>query len=775
MKSITWLSKNDLSPKLLLGFFVLALFLSLESWIFGPYSDIPMHDVGNGQVPAFYRLAQSFYEYGYNYWYPYHLTGNDQSATYSLLHLITPFYIFLPIWLAFSSVLVLQHFFGALAMYLFCIKKINLPKEIACIAAIAYVSPFLVMFGAESHQQWWMNNYFEYRLAWGFAIPLLPLFLLGIDRAATQEKLSNTIFWAIFLGVALVLTMFFIAFWPYTLLMFAIYSFTLGSGSFLKKVLILTVISTVSGLLQIDHLMAASYIYPESHRQIMDLYATVDKLTFGGDVTKKLLAQIAKIPRDLYLTFYTFTFLRFPIPSFCIVFILFPYILLSRRGDICKKIIIKTVISFLVFGVVLSFGEILRAALFQMSEKFARLQIYYLWGIGIKFYAVLFYSYAIAILILWLRKFRIAPAVVITLALCPIIYATGEYRWKSFIGWIYNGSAYANYSSPQIASLNCDKPCPPFRVASITGGSPPSIFYPNFVNAYGLESFDAYENIFPQRFGQYFLETIAPNRDAYNAAYIGNFIDKKSYELNVVSSFAFIFGAGDNLSQLVNINLLSLANVKYIISPRGLNDASLRMVSSPADIADQELPLIAKVFSKVIIGPLKKISQFFLGGGNYHINLAEQTLATNFLGKKMYIYENTQVLPRAFIVYKTRLQDQQNVWRALSHAGLNELQTTAYIESKEFSLSLGNTLPKKNGIESIEWKVYAPNHLKMKGMAAANGIVVLSNSYSKHWKVYVNGKETRAIIVNGAFTGVPVKEGLLEIEMRYLPPFGWGS
>jgi len=242
-----------------------------------------------------------------------------------------------------------------------------------------------------------------------------------------------------------------------------------------------------------------------------------------------------------------------------------------------------------------------------------------------------------------------------------------------------------------------------------------------------------------------------------------------------VSSFAFIFGAGEQLSQLVNINLLSLANVKYIISPRGLNDASLRLVSSPADIADQELPLSAKVFSTFIIGPLKKISQFFGEDFNYHINLADQTLATNFLGKKMYIYENTQVLPRAFIVYKTQLQDHQNVWSALSHAGLNELQTTAYIESKEFGLSLGNTLPKKHRIESIEWQVYAPTHLKMKGMAAANGIVVLSNSYSKHWKVYVNGVVSKTIIVDGAFTGVPVKEGLLEIEMRYLPPFGWGS
>jgi hypothetical protein len=776
LKSIPWLSRNDLSPKLLLGFFVLALFLSLESWIFGPYSDIPMHDVGNGQVPAFYRLAQSFYEYGYHYWYPYHLTGNDQSATYSLLHLITPFYIFLPIWLAFSSVLVLQHFFGAIAMYLFCRKKFNLPKVSACIAAIAYTSPFLVMFGAEAHQQWWMNNYFEYRLAWGFVIPLLPLFLLGIDRATTQEKLSNSILWAIFIGVALVLTMFFIAFWPYILLMFAIYSFTLGGGSFLKKVLVLVVITVVSGLLQIDHLVAATDIYPESHRQIMDLFAgrPLKLQPFNYELIDYFQTYLEYKPQVIIPYFYRMIFIWFPIPFICVFLILIPVLFLPIKDSVDKKIISRVLISLLIFGLIHANAQLIRIVLFQVSEKFARLNIDYLWGIGIKFYAVVIFAFAINTILIWLKKYRIAQVVVIVLALCPIIYATGEYRWKGFIGWIYNGSAYANYSSPQIAALKCDKPCSPFRVASITGGGPPSIFYPNFVNAYGLESFDAYENIFPQRFGRYFLETIAPNRDAYNAAYIGNFIDKKSYELNVVSSFAFIFGAGDHLSQLVNINLLSLANVKYIISPRALNDASLRLVSSPADTIDQEFPWVAKAFRKVI-SPLKKISRFFGDDFNYHINLADQTLATNFHGKKMYIYENTQVLPRAFIVYKTQVQDQQNVWSALARAGLNELQTTAYIESKESSLSIDNTLPKKHEIESIEWQVYAPNHLKMKGIAAATGIVVLSNSYSKHWKVHVNGVETKTIIVDGAFTGIPVKEGLFEVEMRYLPPFGWGS
>ena len=124
---------------------------------------------------------------------------------------------------------------------------------------------------------------------------------------------------------------------------------------------------------------------------------------------------------------------------------------------------------------------------------------------------------------------------------------------------------------------------------------------------------------------------------------------------------------------------------------------------------------------------------------------------------------------------KGKNKNSIKLWSALARAGLNELQTTAYIESKESSLSIDNTLPKKHEIESIEWQVYAPNHLKMKGIAATTGIVVLSNSYSKHWKVYVNSVETKTIIVDGAFTGIPVKEGLFEVEMRYLPPFGWGS
>jgi hypothetical protein len=372
LKSIHWLSRSDLSPKLLLGFFVLALFLSLESWIFGPYSDIPMHDVGNGQVPAFYRLAQNFYEYGYHYWYPYHLTGNDQSATYSLLHLITPFYVFLPIWLAFSSVLVLQHFFGALAMYLFCRKKFNLPKVSACIAAIAYTSPFLVMFGAEAHQQWWMNNYFEYRLAWGFAIPLLPLFLLGLDRATCQEKLKNTIFWAIFLGVVLVLTMFFIAFWPYTLLMFAIYSFTLGIGSFLKKVLVLAVITVVSGLLQIDHLVAASYIYPESHRQIRDLFASSNvllKVENWEDYFLLIKTIIFNLPKQLHDSYYKYTVLRFPISVAGIFLILLPSIILFRKNWDHRKSILRILASLFIFGLILAFGESIRALLYQRSEK----------------------------------------------------------------------------------------------------------------------------------------------------------------------------------------------------------------------------------------------------------------------------------------------------------------------------------------------------------------------------------------------------------------------
>ena len=163
-KPLSW-SINSKNNKIFIFFILFSVFLTFETWIFGPYSYIPLHDTGDGQVPVFYTLIQQFKTHGFSStWYPYHLAGNDQKATYSIFHLITPFFYFFPLWLAFGSVLFLQHLLGGLSMFYFCKSRFKMSTMPSIIAGIAYTSPIIIMFGPEAHQEWWMNNYFEYRL-----------------------------------------------------------------------------------------------------------------------------------------------------------------------------------------------------------------------------------------------------------------------------------------------------------------------------------------------------------------------------------------------------------------------------------------------------------------------------------------------------------------------------------------------------------------------------------------------------------------------------------
>lgn len=52
-----------------------------------------------------------------------------------------------------------------------------------------------------------------------------------------------------------------------------------------------------------------------------------------------------------------------------------------------------------------------------------------------------------------------------------------------------------------------------------------------------------------------------------------------------------------------------------------------------------------------------------------------------------------------------------------------------------------------------------------------DGILQLSTSYSKGWKVYVDGKKTDVLNVNTTFVGVPLKKGKHKIVFKYETPY----
>lgn len=773
----TW--RETISWQVVIWFVLLALFLSMESWIFGPYSYLPLHDAGDGQVPTFYTLARSVLEHGYSYWYPYHLAGVDERSTYSLWHLITPFFMFLPIWLAYASVLFLQHLLGGLSMYAFCRIRFRMSKLASAIAGVAYTSPIIIMFGAEAHQTWWMNNYFEYRLAWGFAIPALPFFCLALDYANERASLLRAGLIGLAIGVVLVLAMFFIAFWPYTLVVLGIYAVTMGRGRIVSRIVVLFAVAAASALPQIDHLYAASYLYPESHRAIMDMSAAaVGKHQYTGgswpDLTK-LIIQIAKdMPYHIVFFVWRFFFIVFPIQITATVVIFLTTLGFANYRAQYGREMLAIFLGFIAFaGLILMAGP-LKVIFQKLSGIFSRIDFNYAWGCGVKFFIIVAYGYALHIVskwhgTRWVTTCRVG--ILLTMAVIPIVYANSTYKAASILHWAQNGSSFANYDSPQLRQLKeLAGESGPYRVASITGYSVPLSLYPNFVNPLGLESFDAYENLFPQRYGRFFLTAIGPEKEQYLDKFIHGFIGKQLDDQYVVSSLVYIIYVSGGAARMVNLDLLGLANVRYILSPVILNDPRLKLVLKPEEAATNmsALPPVARTLHESILPPLRKV---FSRSNNatYLINLVDQMIPINFGGRQVYIYENTLVLPRAFVPAKADVHSPDGVWVALLGRSVKKLTSEAIVE-KPIVLPTAPSTRTAGKTVAPSFLHYKPGSYEVEGATPKPALLVITNSYSKYWKAEVNGKPAEAVPAYGAFTAVPIPAGHFNVKMRYESP-----
>lgn len=771
--------REAISWRVLMWFGLLALFLSLETWIFGPYSYVPLHDTGNGQVPAFHMLVRSVREYGLSYWYPFHLAGNDESATYSLFQLVTPFFMFLPIWLAFSAVLIIQHFLGGLSMYVFCRARLDMNKVASAIAGIAYTSPIIIMFGAQSHQEWWMNNYLEYRLAYAFAVPALPLFCLAIDYASERARILQSGLIGLGIGAALVLSMFFIAFWPYTLAVLGIYSITMGRGRYRARLVVLLAVTAASGLLQIDHLIAASNLYPQSHRALMDLvHMSFGPVGAAGKVDQSwfdlvmLFVRAATDVPDILDQMWRLFFIEFPIQITVIVVVFLAALVVTRQRERYADGLLPIIFTCLVFVALIILAGPIHAIMSQkLGKLFARLHFgYYTWGIGAKFLLVMAFGYALHIISewrgsRWLTAWRIP--VIAVVGIIPIIYATSSYKITSILHWAQNGSSFANYESPQMQELKqLAAGSGPYRVASITGHSPPMSLHPNFVNPLGFESVDGYENLYALRYGRFFLAVINPQKENYLDQFVRGHIGRSLDDRPAVSNMLYIVNTSNELRRMVDLDLLALANVRYILSPVALDDPRLKLVLKPGAAEMSGLPPVARWLHDAMLPALRKFFSFNISA-TYQINLIDQTLPINFGGRQIFVYENTLALPRAFVAPEMEVHSPENVWRALPGRSTNELMLKAIVEAPV-------ALPPPQGttIEASAPRFvhYQPGSYAIEGVAAMPALLVITNSYSEYWMPEVNGKAAKAMPAYGAFTAVPVPAGRFTVTMRYEPP-----
>jgi hypothetical protein len=193
--------------------------------------------------------------------------------------------------------------------------------------------------------------------------------------------------------------------------------------------------------------------------------------------------------------------------------------------------------------------------------------------------------------------------------------------------------------------------------------------------------------------------------------------------------------------------LLSLANVRFILSPRPLVDDRLRLVSSRVATAPPRGP--------------KELSR-------------RRRLLKLLRGEvpwlPLYVYENREVLPRFFLVGRARVFDgREQLLDSLASAGPEELRSTAFVSRQDVQAAEIESLDAMGG--TVTCRSLADDRILLDVDATGPGLLVVTQNFSRYWHAHVDGSKRPLIPVDHAFQGLFVPGGKHEVVLSYEPPY----
>lgn len=136
---------------------------------------------------------------------------------------------------------------------------------------------------------------------------------------------------------------------------------------------------------------------------------------------------------------------------------------------------------------------------------------------------------------------------------------------------------------------------------------------------------------------------------------------------------------------------------------------------------------------------------------------------------KLNVYENKNVLPRAFLVSQIQpASDHAAAWAAIHAAGFDP-RVTAVVEGAS-NLPVGG----RGAVFDLRSK---PNGLALRVVADGPALLIVSQAWYPGWQVQIDGQDHGAPMrANYAFQGVAVPAGTHQVELRFAPilwRFGW--
>jgi len=127
----------------------------------------------------------------------------------------------------------------------------------------------------------------------------------------------------------------------------------------------------------------------------------------------------------------------------------------------------------------------------------------------------------------------------------------------------------------------------------------------------------------------------------------------------------------------------------------------------------------------------------------------------------LYVYENTKVLPMAFVVFNVIVEYDLDFARLREESF--DPREMVIVEDR-FSR---NTKPGKTDVKVIE---RTDNSLRIRVVMDGSGYLVVAENFFPGWKAADNGRETDIMLANGFQRAIWLDEGVHEVTFEYTPP-----
>lgn len=697
----------------LLIFVVWALFLSFEYWGFGPASYVKIPDAADSMLASRLALNSDIRDRELSNWNPNLLAGVDRTAQGESLGVLDALFMLLPGWLAYGALMFIQRFVAGYFTYKVLTKHLGVAPLLALFPAF--------FFSLFSQNQ--INLQFDgFTVYDGLGSPALPMMLyaLGFLAADKKKRIWLTAFLAFGFGLVIssassfVLTIFFfpvIVFWLLVIYPGWQRSSWIIFGAFVLGWLVL----------ETPEIIATFLLSPDSQRSLRE------------SCTGVAVTSFASLPN--FLSYYIFKYDNYPalLVGLAGLAVWKPKHSNRKVIAILGLLLSYIFLSFYLPGIVCSANNPIG---FVKGFNYSRFYFY------LPFIICVFSGAGLQNLINYFQaEFpknkpakRLLPGLVTVVLLAFVLYLAVGVKQDTFRARV-GGSNYTNlYANPylQILAEKIAATDPHARAVMLVDANSTFQIHPAYLWPYGINTLDGYTGIYTLKFSQFWAAVINPMMQLYPECRYGILFQRGSNRVSL-NNHCDIQGIDlRKAERLFDLDLLSIAGVRYFIST-----------------VELETPDLDQIDTSAIVCP-----QIFQTCTQY------------------YIYENKNALPFAFsfsdVVSKPL---DEKVLNTLKQANIDQLTNQVFVNSLDvFGVPINGIKHSEDRLDVVN---YSSDHVEIEFSSSTPKILMINWVYSDNWQIRIDGLDVQPFPVDFIFLGIYLPQGQHLIELKYLPQYSF--